>query len=424
MKGFRKFFTKHKALKITIITFAAVLAGAGGLVLWYFRPMPVSPMTGKAPDEAYRNGTPGFYKRESYYAWDRGPLTEIPDAGDMGFDLRSYDVSGLSLADCADKLADVTFNSATVWPAELPDGFSPEEIMELGKNPGLGIYALHEMGFTGKGVSIAIIDQALNPDHAEYRDNIMGYELLHSLDMSAAMHGAAVASIAVGKNCGVAPDANLYYISSTFGTFTMTGAKVDLNYMADSIDRVLEINKLLPEDKKIRVISISRGFGAGVKGSSAVQSAIERAKKEGIFVITTSPDKNYDFRLLGLGREMTANPDDISSYGPGGFWKDTFYNYPDDYNPEKLLLVPMDARTYASWSDTGGYEFGALGGLSWSVPWLAGLYALCLEKNPSLTPDEFISKAFETGITRTIEHNGKSCRLGTIINPAALINEI
>lgn len=119
---------------------------------------------------------------------------------------------------------------------------------------------------------------------------------------------------------------------------------------------------------------------------------------------------------------MTADPDDIRSYGPGRFWRDNFYaGYAD---MEDVLLVPMDARTYASWTDTDGYEFGASGGLSWSVPWLAGLYALCLEKNPSLTPDEFISKAFETGITQTIEHDGKSLPLGTIIDPVALINEL
>lgn len=411
---------RKKFIKIILAVFTVVLLGAGGFLLWYFRP--VSAVTGQAPEEAYRSGTPAFYRREQYYPMERGALNESPPDNGMGFDLRSYDVSEFPLADYAEELTNVTFNSSTVWPDTLPDGFSPADILETGKNPGLGIHKIHELGYTGKNVSIAIIDQALNPDHVEYCNNIMGYELLHSLDMSAAMHGAAVASIAVGKNCGVAPDANLYYISSTFGTFTIKGANIDLSYMAQGIDRMLEINRMLPEDKKIRVISISRGFGSGVKGSSKVEAAIERAKKENVFVITTTTAPNYGFRLMGLGREMTADPDNIRSYGPGRFWRDNFYDGNTDM--ERVLLVPMDARTYASWADADSYEFGASGGLSWSVPWLAGLYALCLEKNPSLTPDEFISKAFETGVTQTIEHDGQSFTLGTIIDPVALINEI
>lgn len=45
--------------------------------------------------------------------------------------------------------------------------------MESCKNPGLGIRQLHEQGFTGKGVNMAIIDQPLGM-HQEYADNLIG----------------------------------------------------------------------------------------------------------------------------------------------------------------------------------------------------------------------------------------------------------
>lgn len=419
------YMKKMKTRKIVIITGIAVLLAAAGITYWFFRP--VGAVSGQAPDEAYRSGRPAYYRKEIFYPWDRGKLTELPEIIDegMGFDLRSYDVSEIPLTDCSQELSYVTFDSATIWPEELPEGFVPEQIMENGKNPGLGIRSLHKMGLTGKGVSIAIIDQALNLDHTEYCDNIMGYELLNSLDDSAAMHGSAVASIAVGKNCGVAPDVNVYYISSTFGNFTPWGGlKLDLRYMAKGIDRILEINRILPEEQKIRVISISRGFNATTPGGIKVRAAIERARKEGIFVITPSPDQNYGFGLMGLGREPDADPDDISSYVPGLFWKDYFYKGGISFASKKTLLVPMDARTYASCSSADGYEFTASGGSSWAVPWLAGLYALCIEKNPSLTPEGFIGAALETGITRTVEYDGKLYELGVIIDPAALIERI
>lgn len=87
--------------------------------------------------------------------------------------------------------------------------------METGKNPGLNIRKLHQIGITGKGVGLAIIDQRLLVDHCEYKNQLRMYEEIHVAKGSgASMHGAAVASIAVGKTIGVAPDADLYFVSS------------------------------------------------------------------------------------------------------------------------------------------------------------------------------------------------------------------
>jgi subtilisin family serine protease len=83
-------------------------------------------------------------------------------------------------------------------------------IMELGKNPGLGIRTLHQMGITGKGVYIGLIDQGLLTQHVEYKDRLRFYEEIHCLDDEATMHGPATASILAGKTAGVAPEATLY----------------------------------------------------------------------------------------------------------------------------------------------------------------------------------------------------------------------
>ena len=407
-----------------MIVFAIIIILAAGIILaWYLTGGFLRPATHRIADADYRAGNRKYCRREEYFPLRRGVLSEIPVTDkNMGLDLRGSNVSNLELAGEGELLKQVTFDSSTVWPEALPEGFSPEQIMETGKNPGLGIRKLHEQGISGENVSIAIVDQALNPEHAEYADNLMNYELLHCMDQGAQMHGSAVTSIAVGKTCGVAPGANVYYIASTFGTYGVGGMKMNLNYMADSIDRILEINTLLPEEKKIRVISISRGFSSE-KGAGKVRAAIERAKEAGVFVITTSTEANYDFVLMGLGKEQMTDPDDVSVYGPGHFWSEAFYSG-GMADPDRVLLVPMDARTYASWYDTDGYEFASSGGLSWSVPWLAGLYALCLQVDEDLTPEEFIGKAFETGTVQTVEYQGKQYELGTIIAPEALIDAI
>ena len=58
----------------------------------------------------------------------------------------------------------ITFNEETVFPEEMSDTFPAKEYLEAGKKPGLGVEALHEQGITGKGVSIAVIDQVLYTD--------------------------------------------------------------------------------------------------------------------------------------------------------------------------------------------------------------------------------------------------------------------
>ena len=91
-------------------------------------------------------------------------------------------------------------------------------------------------------------------------DRLRLYEEIHCGDESAEMHGTAVASIAVGKTVGAAPGADLYYIAATFGTEDTDGFVIDHGHLARSIDRILEINRGLPEKRKIRVISTSIGW--------------------------------------------------------------------------------------------------------------------------------------------------------------------
>lgn len=382
----------------------------------------ISAVTGFVKESVIANKEPAFYRKEEYSYWTRGELEQLPEIQNMGFDLRSYDISKFDLSQ-EERLNNVTFDTKTIWSEKLPAGFYPDEILEIGKNPGLKIQNLHKQGFTGKGINIAIVDQALLLEHEEYKDNLMTYELLHCSDPMAQMHGAAVTSIAAGKNCGVAPDAKIYYIASTFGTYKKDGTFTeDLTPMADSILHILEINEQLPKEDKIKVISISRGFNNEIKGGKEVFKAIEEAKKSGVFVITTSNEETYGFSLMGLGREITDSPDDLNSYKAGIFWAENFYN--DGFLLENTLLVPMDARTYASFTSPNDYAFETSGGLSWSVPWLAGMYALCLQKIPDLTPEKFIKTAFETGDTISFDYNEKSYQLATVINPEKLLHAI
>lgn len=341
--------------------------------------------------------------------------------GGMGVDVRFSDLRKLDLREEEEALELVAFDTETQWGTQLPSGFDPVKILEEGKNPGLGIRRLHEKGITGKGVNIGIIDQGLNLNHHDYKGKIKLYERLHDYDEHSTMHGPAVTSLAVGNTTGVAPDANIYYIACSFMDVDKDrNMTINLDYMAQAIHRMLDINAQLPEEDKISVISISRGFSKEnmeTKGSAAVYEAIEEAKKQGVFVITTSTYENYEFSLEGLGRIDGGDPDDTASYEAGEFMK-------NDYglmNHTNSLMVPMDDRTMAGFASEESYAYFGQGGFSWTCPWLAGMYALCLQGSPDLSASQFVELALSTSVDQKSE-DGTIVK--NIIQPEALIKAV
>ncbi len=84
-------------------------------------------------------------------------------------------------------------------------------------------------------------------------------------------------------------------------------------------------------------------------------------------------------------------------------------------------MIPMDARATAAPNGKTSYGFYGVGGMSWTAPYLAGVYAMACQVDPKITPEEFWSTALETGKTIQIDHGGKSYSFGKIIDPPALI---
>lgn len=348
--------------------------------------------------------------------------TEFPrfdsNSGQMWqVDVRSADLSGFDLSDRYADIVGACFDSKTIWPEKLPVNFDPDAVMEQGKDPGLGVRRLHEQGVTGKGIALAIIDQGLLTTHIEYKDRLRFYEEIHYVQETS-MHGAAVASIAVGKTAGVAPEADLYYIAETPGTYTSSGFDYDLSYVASSIDRIIEINKLLPKDSKIRAISISLGLDVYAKNVELVQESIKRAAAENIFVISV------DSAGLGISRVYNSDPNEYKNMRPGLFWGAEFRRNPESNYYKTDVFYPMDYRCTASPTGESDYVFYTGGGMSWAVPYMAGLYILCCQVDPEITPARFQQLALETAETVEFDEGGKKYQLPHVINPVSLIAKL
>ena len=370
----------------------------------------------------------GLVEHPSPRNFDRGRIVVLPTYDPNSdkqeqVDLRSTDISGIDVSQRLNDLLYADFDDKTRWPANLPEGFSPEKIMELGKNPGLGIQQLHSQGITGKGIGLAIIDQPLLVDHIEYKDNLRLYEEIHIAGNNAQMHGPAVASIAVGKNVGVAPEADLYYIAEWHGYDTEKGFQWDFSYLVQSVERILDINKYLPKEKKIRVISISVGWPPGRKGYKKMMAVVEKANQAGVFIVSSSIQNSYGlkFSFNGLGRSPNADPEQRASFSPGLFWTKKLPDVAKQQNSGNTLLVPMDSRCTASPTGINDYVFYREGGWSWSIPYIAGLYVLACQVDKDMTPELFWQTALATAEPVNFERDSHNYNVGKIVNPIKLI---
>lgn len=338
-----------------------------------------------------------------------------------GYDFRGLNVSEESSAEMDQLISSATFDDRTVWPFELRE--KARKTMTLGKDPGLNVRKLHDLGLTGKGVGIGIIDDVLLVDHVEYVDRVIVYEELNVSLIDASMHGGAVASLAVGKNTGVAPDADLYYIASNCGTWTEDGMsfEIDYSYTAEAIDRLVEINRSLPDEQKICVISISKGWGNNEKGYGRLMLAIHNAKLEGIETIGTMPTGSK-IVLWGLRREALNDPNQLASYEPStipvAFFEDNVGKESD--SALKYLMVPMEGRTMAAPTGRDEYIYSATGGSSYIVPYVAGLYAIACQCDPNITLEQFMEFLFDTGTEKSIPQIPASDSVA--VNPYRIID--
>ena len=356
----------------------------------------------------------------------------------MQVDLRGYDLTRLDVHDRYYDLIHADFDTVTKWPYWLPDNFDPKKILNNGKNPGLGIKSLHDMGINGKGVGVAIIDDVLLPDHAEYQQALKLYEEISCFDREASISGCRQASILVGKSTGLAPEADLYYIAeycefnqeSDFSASQPISSPVDqasvYEPLISAINRILEINRGLGDENKIRVICIGQDIPKNYSGYFRVEQAVKMAENAGIFVISTSlyETSGYEMDFNGLGRNPFKDPDDPAQYLPGHNWEYDLYTFGRYVHTVEGLLVPMDSRTAAAPTGKKQYAYYSESDRSLCIPFIGGLYALACQVNPTITPDLFWEMALKTGDTIKVERNNITFTYKKVVNPVKLIEEI
>ena len=294
--------------------------------------------------------------------------------------------------------------------------------------PLIGADTAHALGFTGQGVSVAVIDSGIDTDHPDLVDDIVeercwceggagpingccpnGLETMIGVGAAEDVqgHGTTVSGIVTSGGVvaaeGVAPDSGVVAIktldSSGGGTFSDIDAALDWLITNHALYDVRVVN-----------MSISDGVehastGAFPCSSSVTSNAIDDLTALGIAVVASSGNDAYDAGIgfpacvtnaISVGGVYDANIGSISWCSPTTCTPplctdtttaaDQFVCHTN--SSSDLDVLAPDWRTATSAIGGGTTNFG---GTSASAPYVSGLAALLFEQDPSRTPSDALT---------------------------------
>jgi serine protease AprX len=286
--------------------------------------------------------------------------------------------------------------------------------------------ARDELGYTGKGITIAVIDSGIDATHP---DLLFGTKVVQNVKLAPDLfgtgplvleglsntdttsgHGTHVASTAAGtgdalggKYRGVAVGSNLVGVGAGEALFVLTAL--------EGFDWVLQNRTKYG----IRVISNSWGTTGGFSPNDPINVASKMARDAGLVVVFAAGNDGPDQNTLNpycvaawvicvaAGQKDGHTPADFSSRGiPGDAVYHPTITAPgvdiaaarattgiviNTFFAVDLINLGADAVYYA-----------AASGTSMAAPHVSGTVALMLEANPVLTPDQ-VKSALEVTAT-------------------------
>ena len=260
-------------------------------------------------------------------------------------------------------------------------------------------------GYTGKGVTIALIDGTVDTSAPELKGANIVNKSTCTPDSSpgAKQHATLMASLLVAPNYGVAPDATLftYYASESSdpssGTCTVGGEELDS--VANHINQAI--------DDGAQIISYSRSSS---DHRDSVKWAIARAMNQGVIVVAAIGNNKTDENDTGL--QWWSGVVGVSAITSDGAFAD--YSSWGNGVTTAALGGPVTTRGYK----TEGHVETT--GTSVATPIAAGMLALARQKWPDATANQILQVLTHTGLNPNHEWN-KYTGYGAI-NPSALVN--
>lgn len=283
----------------------------------------------------------------------------------------------------------LTISDQTVFSG-LPAGYDPEALIEWGKAPGLNVDILHKYGFTGKGAIIAYVDQPIAPHEQYDRENVHN---TNNANSNNSMHGPAVLSLLTGKDIGTAPEAEVYFYSHSSWF-------ADQRTHAECLYQIIEQNKSLPEGQKITMVAFSDGIDSSEGYADEFRDAVAACEETGIMVWFCQEYGAATFLPM-------SDKNDYHNLIAEQWWSTG--------NQPNLVFVPSAGRTTAATEMGAEYIYWSTGGLSWTMPYTMGLYAIAVSIDPTLTQNDLRELIVSTA------YDNKGMK---IVNPIGFVAEV
>jgi len=302
-----------------------------------------------------------------------------------------------------------------------------------------------ELGFTGKGASVFVLDSGIDPDHIDLAPNV-NTELSRSFlanenwfigDSIGFNHGTHVAGTIAAADTdfgviGVAPDAELVAVKvlseiSGSGPFSAINAGIVYagNNGADVIN--MSLGATLSKNGKL-VDADGNAYKIPAKFIQEIihaqQRAIDYAFNNGVTIIASAGNDgvNYDgngadIKLPGsLNNVVTVSATAPEGYNPSA----TVHNYdiPASYTTYGRSLIDVAApggdfdvsRLDQILSAGNNNSFYYSSGTSMAAPHVSGIAALIIAKNGKMNPKEVVRQIENT--SDKVDGNGKSLFFG------------
>lgn len=239
-----------------------------------------------------------------------------------------------------------------------------------------------ELPLTGEGRSLAIIDQPLwlNPQYKERMGEIIG-----NPDNGWCMHGASVVSIAVGADIGVAPGAAVHY--RTIETWN------ESTFFENHATALSDLRALVENGVPLDCVSTSHGWAPEGRWETwGLREDPEGAKKNND-LISWFEERNIP--VFSANDKFMFLCD--SNGCAGGFTKEHW-----EKRSATAVAIPVGDRLLACATPQQAKNMGSptyrtqAGGTSWAVPFVAGLFLLARQADPSITRQEFEDTLLKT----------------------------
>ena len=265
--------------------------------------------------------------------------------------------------------------------------------------------AARQKGYTGKGVTIALIDGPVDTSAPELAGaNITDKSRCTIEDSPAGIrHGTDMATFLVSPYTGVAPDATLYSYQFSNADSVSSGTCVSGGLRTNTMGPL--INQAI--DDGAQIISISQGTP---ERDSELQWALTRAMSEGVIVVASAGNTASDNSLEQLIR--WSGVVGVSAINSDG----TFASYSSWGNGVVTAAFGGPVNTIDP--NTGAPTTAS--GTSNSTALVSGMLALARQKWPNATTNQILQSLVRSGLNPNHDWNEKTgygaAALGSLVN--------